>query len=77
MAFPLYATVAWLVWVISIQQGSDGVVAASITLLGVGFAAWLIGYRAEIGTLRGGTAALIAVLAIGLGWSVTGPAMSC
>jgi thiol:disulfide interchange protein DsbD len=74
MAFPLYATVAWLVWVISIQQGSDGVVAASITLLGVGFAAWLIGYRAEIGTLRGGAAALIAVLAIGLGWSVTGPA---
>jgi thiol:disulfide interchange protein DsbD len=74
MAFPLYATVAWLVWVISIQRGSDGVVAASIVLLGVGFAAWLVGHRAETGKFRGAAAALIAVLAIGLGWSATGPA---
>ena len=63
MAFPLYATVAWLVWVLSVQQGSDGVLAASLTLLGTGFAAWLLGRGQETGTIATATAA--AALAIG------------
>ena len=63
MAFPLYATVAWLVWVLSVQQGSDGVLAASLTLLGTGFAAWLLGRGGETGTIATATAA--AALAIG------------
>jgi thiol:disulfide interchange protein/DsbC/DsbD-like thiol-disulfide interchange protein len=41
LAFPLYATAAWLVWVLSIQAGSDGVMAAALAIVGVGFAAWL------------------------------------
>jgi thiol:disulfide interchange protein DsbD len=41
LAFPLYATAAWLVWVLSIQAGSDGVMAAALALVGIGFAAWL------------------------------------
>lgn len=41
LAFPLYATAAWLVWVLSIQAGSDGVLAAALAMVGVGFAAWL------------------------------------
>ncbi len=41
LAFPLYATSAWLVWVLSIQAGSDGVMAAALAVVGVGFAAWL------------------------------------
>ncbi len=41
LAFPLYATAAWLVWVLSIQAGSDGVMAAALGVVGVGFAAWL------------------------------------
>jgi DsbC/DsbD-like thiol-disulfide interchange protein/cytochrome c biogenesis protein CcdA len=41
LAFPLYATAAWLVWVLSIQTGSDGVMAATTAVVGVGFAAWL------------------------------------
>ncbi len=43
LAFPLYATAAWLVWVLSIQTGSDGVMAAAVGVVGVGFAAWLAG----------------------------------
>ncbi|MBJ7535633.1 thioredoxin family protein [Rhodomicrobium vannielii ATCC 17100] len=43
LAFPLYATAAWLVWVLSIQTGSDGVMAAALAFVGVGFAAWLAG----------------------------------
>lgn len=41
MAFPLYLTVVWLVWVVSQQSGGD---AAAITLLGlvlIAFALWL------------------------------------
>jgi thiol:disulfide interchange protein DsbD len=41
LAFPLYATAAWLVWVLSIQSGSDGVMAAALAIVGIGFAAWL------------------------------------
>jgi thiol:disulfide interchange protein DsbD len=41
LAFPLYATAAWLVWILSIEAGSDGVLAAALGLVGIGFAAWL------------------------------------
>jgi thiol:disulfide interchange protein/DsbC/DsbD-like thiol-disulfide interchange protein len=41
LAFPLYVTAAWLVWILSIQAGSDGVMAAALALVGIGFAAWL------------------------------------
>jgi thiol:disulfide interchange protein DsbD len=47
LAFPLYATAAWLVWVLSIQTGSDGVMAAALGVVGVGFAAWLAGKTAN------------------------------
>ncbi|MBI4724091.1 MAG: thioredoxin family protein [Rhodomicrobium sp.] len=46
LAFPLYATAAWLVWVLSIQTGSVGVMAAALADVGVGFAAWLAGKTA-------------------------------
>jgi thiol:disulfide interchange protein DsbD len=67
MAFPLYATVAWLVWVLSVQQGSDGVLAASLTLLGTGFAAWLLGRRSGTGSIATAAAAALAIGAIVLG----------
>ena len=41
LAFPLYATAAWLVWVLSIQAGSDGVMAAALAVVGIAFASWL------------------------------------
>ncbi len=47
LAFPLYATAAWLVWVLSIQTGSDGVMAAALAAVGVAFAAWLSGKTAS------------------------------
>ena len=41
MAFPLYASAAWMVWVLSLQAGSEGVLAAMVLLVGFGFLAWL------------------------------------
>jgi thiol:disulfide interchange protein DsbD len=40
LAFPIYATVAWLVWVLSQQVGPTGLLAGLIGLVLVGFSAW-------------------------------------
>jgi thiol:disulfide interchange protein DsbD len=41
LAFPLYASAAWLVWVVSQQAGSTGVAAVLAGLVVIAFAAWL------------------------------------
>jgi thiol:disulfide interchange protein DsbD len=41
LAFPLYASVAWLVWVVSQQSGPPGVAAVLAGLVLVALAAWL------------------------------------
>ncbi|SED47717.1 thiol:disulfide interchange protein DsbD [Rhizobiales bacterium GAS191] len=43
LAFPMYAASAWLVWVISQQAGSDGVLATASGIVLVALAAWIIG----------------------------------
>ena len=68
LAFPLYATVVWLVWVLSLQTGSDGVLSAGVTLIAVGFAAWLLGSRAGQPVLRGALA--VAVVSVALAFTV-------
>ncbi len=40
LAFPLYATAAWLMWVLSQQVDPSGLLVAMIGLVLVGFAAW-------------------------------------
>ncbi len=50
LAFPLYATVAWLVWVLGAQVDNDAVVRLLVTLVVLAFALWA--WRA----FRGGAA---------------------
>lgn len=70
LAFPLYASAGWMVWVLSEQVGSDGVLAAAVALTAIGFAAWLYG-RSE-GRWQGALVALaIAVLALVGAWPLT------
>ncbi|RLJ37300.1 protein-disulfide reductase DsbD [Acidovorax sp. 106] len=40
MAFPMFATVVWLVWVLGQQSGIDGAAALLILLVGLGLLAW-------------------------------------
>jgi thiol:disulfide interchange protein DsbD len=40
LAFPLYATVAWLVWVLGAQVDNDAVVRLLVTLVAVAFVLW-------------------------------------
>jgi thiol:disulfide interchange protein DsbD len=41
MAFPLYLTVVWLVWVFANQTGPDGMAALLVGLVALSFALWL------------------------------------
>jgi thiol:disulfide interchange protein DsbD len=64
LAFPLYATVAWLVWVVSRQAGADGVAVALGGLLLIGFAAWLrrVSLDARPRWRRAGAVAVVVLL---------------
>jgi thiol:disulfide interchange protein/DsbC/DsbD-like thiol-disulfide interchange protein len=53
LAFPMYGACAWLVWVLSQQAGSQGLLAVLAALILVAFAAWAIRLSATSG--RGGT----------------------
>jgi thiol:disulfide interchange protein DsbD len=43
MAFPLFATVAWLVWVLGAQAGNDAVLGLLAGLVAISVAAWIYG----------------------------------
>ncbi len=57
LAFPLYATVAWLAWVLGAQLDNDAVMRLMVTLVFVAFALW--SWR----LFRGGAARAFGVLA--------------
>ena len=60
LAFPLYATVAWLVWVLGAQVGNDAVMRIGASLVLIAFALWA--WRAWRG---GGRAAWVTIAAAG------------
>ncbi len=65
LAFPMYAAVVWLVWVVSQEAGPDGVLAVVAGLVLLGFAGWALG-RAQAGAGLGrrlGQAAAVAGVA--------------
>ncbi|GJE16234.1 protein-disulfide reductase DsbD family protein [Methylobacterium marchantiae] len=64
LAFPIYATVAWLVWVLSQQVGSAGLLAALIGLVLVGLAAWAWERARHASGFGAGIARLAAVAAL-------------
>ncbi|WP_019906804.1 protein-disulfide reductase DsbD domain-containing protein [Methylobacterium sp. 77] len=64
LAFPIYATVAWLVWVLSQQVGSTGLLAGLIGLVLVGFAAWAWERARHAAGIGAGFARLTAVGAL-------------
>jgi thiol:disulfide interchange protein DsbD len=43
LAFPLFATSVWLVWVYGNQTGTDGTAYLVLALLLLGFSAWIVG----------------------------------
>ncbi|MEX2644433.1 MAG: protein-disulfide reductase DsbD domain-containing protein [Acetobacterales bacterium] len=83
LAFPMYASAAWLVWVLGRQAGADAVLLAGIGMVAIAFAAWL--YEKSRGAATRGriagaaTAAAVALLVLGtaaIPAAATGPARS-
>ena len=67
MAFPMFATVAWLVWVLGQQSGIDGAGALLALLVLLSLAVWALGLK---GTARRGIATFsIALCALGI-WTI-------
>jgi thiol:disulfide interchange protein DsbD len=42
LAFPMYATAVWLLWVVAIQAGAEGVLTTAGGLVLIGFAVWAL-----------------------------------
>jgi thiol:disulfide interchange protein len=71
MAFPMFATVVWLVWVLGQQTSIDGAAALLALLVALAFAAWALGSPALGPRSRGGFgAAALVLLAAVLMWAV-------
>ena len=83
LAFPLYATSAWLAWVLGQQAGIDAVLALAIGAVLIALAAWLYGRFVQqaqtaqvdpaVARRRRGLAAALAVLALVGGLLVAWP----
>jgi thiol:disulfide interchange protein len=71
MAFPMFATVVWLVWVLGQQVGIDGAAVLLALLLALSFAAWAWGSPALGPRARYGFgAASVLVLALTMAWGL-------
>ena len=74
MAFPLYATVAYLIWVLAGQTSENGLLTVLFSLTVIALAVWLYGHYNGPGASRDkarfATAGAVALLALGLtlGW---------
>ncbi len=73
LAFPLYATVAWLAWVLGALGGLDTIFALLIGLVLVAMAAWFYGRWAHRGGIwQPAIAVMLGIVAIAVAWP--GPA---
>lgn len=70
MAFPMFATVVWLVWVLGQQAGIDGAAALLVLLLALAFAAWALGSPGfSRHARRGFSVAALLLMAAALFWA--------
>lgn len=72
MAFPMFATVAWLVWILGQQTGVDGAGALLALLVALAAVIWALTLQGRSRTFIAlGAAAVFAVLAAAIGPNVT------
>ncbi len=72
MAFPLYLTAIWLVWVLARQEGADATGLALIGMLLLALGLWARGRWPQARSAL----ALLVVCVIGAGWLLTQPALN-
>ena len=74
LAFPLYATVAWLAWVLGAQAGNDAVLALLGGLVLLAMGAWMYGrWHHSTSLWRPAVAILFAVAGLAIAWPTAAP----
>ena len=69
LAFPLYATVAWLAWVLGAQAGNDAVLALLAGLVLVAMGAWIYGrWNHSSSMWRPAVAAILGLVGLAVAW---------
>ena len=69
LAFPLYATVAWLAWVLGAQSGNDAVLGLLAGLVLIAMAAWMYGrWEHSHGMWRAAVALILAGAGLAVAW---------
>jgi thiol:disulfide interchange protein DsbD len=69
LAFPLYATVAWLTWVLGAQSGNDAILALLGGLVLIAMAAWMYGrWEHAAAPWRFAVAAVLAIAGLAVAW---------
>ncbi len=72
MAFPMFATVVWLLWVLGQQSGIDGAAALLMLLLALALLVWSLGLPGKGRVVLGGLSAAVLVwLGVAVGPNVT------
>lgn len=64
LAFPLYASAAWLIWVLSIQAGPTALATVLAGMVVIAFAAWIYGQTQLSGSVGRALGSIVAVLAL-------------
>lgn len=64
LAFPMYATTAWLIWVLAQQAGVDAVALALAGLIAIAFAAWAYDSSRQAGPIAQQGGAALAIIAL-------------
>ena len=76
LAFPMYASAVWMIWVLTQQTGADGVLYALGGMVLIAFAAWLVRVGGPSSTalwLRRGAAAIAVILAFAVTLKLENP----
>ncbi len=76
LAFPMYASAVWMIWVLTQQTGADGVLYALGGMVLIAFAAWLVRVGGPSSTalwLRRGAAAVAVLLAFAVTLKLENP----
>jgi len=61
LAFPMFAAAIWLVWVLSLQAGEDGVLYVLAAMLAAGFAIWCFKRKNGVSKILGAIAIIAAI----------------
>ncbi|HSN78946.1 MAG TPA: thioredoxin family protein [Rhodoferax sp.] len=77
MAFPMFATVVWLIWVLGQQSGIDGAAALLALLLSLALVIWALGLQGRSrGVMTTLSIAALAFLVVSIGQNITKPVES-